>query len=389
MGRFPYRNPFQKLALVAGAFLFFSVAGWSQTTTLEGEVKGEDGQALKDAVVKIERTDIRGNYKTKTDKKGRWIHAGLPIGNYRITLEVGGVEKDRVENVRSRLGDPTPINFNLAEVKQRQQAMQQAAETGTLTKEQERGLTAEQKAALEKQTKERQAALAKNKELNAAFNSGKEAMETKQYDVAVQHFTKASELDANQHVVWANLADAYSALGSTKTAQEQTDAYNKGVEAFGKAIALKPDDDAYLNNYGLLLARAKRVEEAQAELTKAAQLNPANAGKYYYNLGAVLQNTGQYDGAIDAFKKAVEADPNHAEAQYWYATALSSRITMGSDGKVVAPPGMKESLEKYLALKPDGPFAPAAKDLLTTIGGQISTTYENPNAPKAKPGRKK
>jgi tetratricopeptide (TPR) repeat protein len=389
MGRSPYRNPLQKLALFAGAFLFFSVAGWSQTTSLEGEVKGEDGQGLKDAVIKIERIDIKGNYKTKTDKKGRWIHAGLPIGTYRVVLEVGGVEKDRVDNVRSRLGDPTPINFNLAEVKQRQQAIQQAAETGQLTKEQERGLSAEQKAALEKQTKERQAALAKNKALNEAFNNGKEAMNMKQFDVAVQHFEKASEMDAQQHVVWANLADAYSSLGSTKTGQEQTDAYNKGIEAFSKAIALKPDDDAYLNNYGLLLARAKRVDEARAELTKAAQLNPAGAGKYYYNLGAVLQNTGQYEAAIDAFKQAIDADPNHAEAQYWYATALSSRITMTNDGKVVGPPGMKEALEKYLALKPDGPFAPAAKDLLTTISGQISTTYENPNAPKAKPGRKK
>ena len=31
---------------------------------------------------------------------------------------------------------------------------------------------------------------------------------------------------------------------------------------------------------------------AQAELTKAAQLDPPNAGKYFYNLGAVLVNTG-------------------------------------------------------------------------------------------------
>lgn len=389
MGRSPYRKPLQKLALLAGAFVLCSVPGWSQTTSLEGEVKGEDGQGLKDAVIKIERKDIKGNYKTKTDKKGRWIHAGLPIGTYKVSLEIGGVEKDMVDNVRTRLGDPTPINFNLAEVKARQQAMQQAAETGQLTKEQERGLSAEQRAALEKQTKERQAAMAKNKALNEAFNNGKEAMNMKQFDVAVQHFEKAAELDANQHVVWANLADAYAALGGTKTGQEQTDAFNKGIEAFGKAIALKPDDDAYLNNYGLLLARAKRVDEAKAELTKAAQLNPASAGKYYYNLGAVLQNTGQYEAAVDAFKHAIDADPGHAEAQYWYATALSSRITMTDDGKVVAPPGMKEALEKYLALRPDGPFAPAAKDLLTTIGGQIQTSYENPNAPKAKPGRKK
>ena len=31
----------------------------------------------------------------------------------------------------------------------------------------------------------------------------------------------------------------------------------------------------------------------QAELKKAAELDPPNAGKYYYNLGAMLVNAGQ------------------------------------------------------------------------------------------------
>ncbi len=386
---FPYRKTFQRISLLLGTFLLLSVAGHAQTTSLEGEVKGEDGKGLKDAVIKIERLDIKGNYKTKTDKKGHYIHAGLPIGNYKITCEIDGKDVDTVNNVRTRLGDPTPINFNMAEMKQKQAAMAKMAESGQLSKDVERGLSAEQKAALEKQTKERAAQLQKNKALNDAFNAGRVAMEAKQWDVAIEQLTKAGEMDANQHVVWANLADAYAGAAATKTGQEQSDLYTKGIEAFQKAIALKPDDAAYLNNYGLMLARAKKVKEAEEQLTKAAQLDPPNAGKYYYNLGAVLQNTGQYDAAIDAFKKATEADPNHAEAQYWYATALSSKITMGADGKVQAPAEMRAALEKYLTLKPDGQFAQPAKELLTTIGGQISTTYVNPSAPKKGSGKKK
>lgn len=382
MDNFSYQKSFRKLALLTSAFLFVSAAAWSQTTTIEGDVKGEDGKGLKDAIIKIERLDIKGNYKTKSDKKGHFIHAGLPIGTYKITLEVEGKERDVVNNLRTRLGDSNVVNFNLQEAKARQDAQQKAMDSGQLTKEQERSLSPEQKAAMEKQLKERQAQMAKNKALNDAFNTGREALNAKQYEAAIEAFTKAGELDANQHVVWANLADAYSGLASTKSGQEQADLYNKGIEAFQKAITLKADDAAYLNNYGLLLARAKKTQEAEQELTKAAQLDPPNAGKYYYNLGAVLQNTGQYEAAISAFKKAIDSDPNHAEAQYWYATALSSRITMSADGKIQAPPGMKESLEKYLTLKPDGQFAGAAKDLLSTIGGSISTTYENPNAPK-------
>jgi tetratricopeptide (TPR) repeat protein len=382
MGTFPYQKSFRKLTVLLGAFLVVSAAGWAQTTTLEGDVKGDDGKGLKDAIIKIERLDIKGNYKTKTDKKGHYIHAGLPIGNYNVVLEVDGKVIDTMKNVRTKLGDAIPINFNLAEMKKQQEQTTKAVESGQITKEMERGMPPEQKAALEKQTKERSAQLQKNKALNEAFNAGKEAMNNKQWDVAIQSLEKAAEAGPDQHVVWANLADAYAGAAAAKTGQEQTDLANKGIDAFKKAIELKPDDPAYLNNYGLMLARAKRGPEAQEQLTKAAQLDPPNAGKYYYNLGAILQNTGQYDAAVEAFKKATEADPNHAEAQYWYATALSSKITADKDGKVVAPAGMKEALEKYLGLKPDGQFAPAAKELLTAIGSQIQTTYENPSAPK-------
>ncbi len=204
---------YRTVALPALGILLFALTGFAQTTTsLEGDVKGADGQPLKGALVKIDREDIKGHYQVKTDKKGHYFHAGLPIGTYKITVEVDGKDADFIDKVRTTLGDPVVNNFDLHANAQKQQALAQAAETGTLTKDQERGLTPEQKAALEKQTKERAAQLAKNKGLNEAFNAGMQAMTAKQYDVAVQQFTKASEMDANQNVVWAQLADAYVGL---------------------------------------------------------------------------------------------------------------------------------------------------------------------------------
>src|SRR5580700_7832249 len=240
-GPMKHRN----VALPALGVLLFTLAGFAQTTTsLEGDVKGEDGQPLKGALVKIDREDIKGHYQVKTDKKGHYFHAGLPIGTYKITLEVEGKDVDFVDKVRTTLGDPVVNNFDEHANAQKRQAMTQAADSGTLTKDQERGLTAEQKAALEKQTKERAQALAKNKGLNDAFNAGMQAMTAKQYDVAVQQFSKASEMDPNQNVVWAQLADAYVGLAGTKTGAEHDDAMNKGLDAFQKALTLKPDDAA-------------------------------------------------------------------------------------------------------------------------------------------------
>jgi tetratricopeptide (TPR) repeat protein len=370
-----------KLALPVAGLLFFALSSFAQTSSLEGDVKAEDGSPLKGALVKIVRTDIKGNYKVKTDKKGHYFHAGLPLGTYNLTLEVEGKDVDFVKGVRTRLGDPVPVHFNLQAKKQKQTAMQRAAEAGKVTKEQERSMSAEEKAAFEKAAKERAEAMKKNKELNDAFNGGMTALQAKQWDQAVQSFSKASELDPKQHVVWAQLAESYMGLAGAKTGEEQNTAFTKGLDAYNKALELKPDDAAYHNNFALALAKAKKFPEAQAELAKAADLDKANAGRYFYNLGAVLVNTGQIEPAGEAFKKAIEVDPNYADAQYQYGVYLIGKAQITADGKVTPPPGTQEAFEKYLALKPDGPFAESAKGMLATITGSVSREYKNPNAP--------
>src|ERR687883_243407 len=128
---------FRNLSLSVATFLFLASASFAQTSSLEGDVKGEDGQPLKGALVKIDRKDIKGSYKVKTDKKGHYFHAGLPLGTYNITLEVDGRDVDAVKNVRTRLGDPIVNNFDLQKMKQKREAMTKAAESGQqLTKEQ-------------------------------------------------------------------------------------------------------------------------------------------------------------------------------------------------------------------------------------------------------------
>lgn len=375
------------LLAVAG-LLFLSLSASAQTSTLSGAVKGEDGKPLKDAIIKIERTDIKGNYKTKTNKKGEWIHAGLPLGMYNITCEVNGAAKDSVRGVRTRLGDPTEINFDLEELAKKQAAMQQAAQTGEITKEQARDMTPEQRAQLEKAMKEREKAMAKNKALNDAFNQGMAALQAKQYDAAADAFQKASEMDATQNVIFAQLAEARVGQAMAKTGEEQATAYNQAFEAYKKAIELKPDDAGYHNNFALALARAKKFDEAEAELNKAAQMDPTKAGMYYYNLGALLVNNQQLEPAGAAFKKAIEADPNHADSHYQYGIYLMSKAQTDASGKVTPAPGTAEAFQKYLELKPDGPYAESAKGMLQMMNAGVETEYKNPDSVKKK-GKKK
>jgi tetratricopeptide (TPR) repeat protein len=373
--------------------LLFAGALMAQTSQIEGVVKGPDGQPLKDAQIKIERKDIKGSYKVKTRKKGDYLHAGLPLGTYRVSVEVDGKEADFVDNVRTRLGEPTKIDFDLAARAQQQQAMQQAAQTGQLTEEQERSMSKEQKEALEKAMKQRQAQIAKNKELNDAFNVGMEALKTKNFDAAVAAFQKAGELDPKQHVIWGNLADTYYGLAKTKTGAEQTAAVDNAVINYNKAIEAVPATEPqviadYRNNLALAYALAKKYPEMEAEIAKIAQANPAGAGRAYFNLGAVLTNAGNTEGACSAFQKALETDPNYADAHYQYGICLTSKAVAQPDGSLKFPEGTEQAFAKYLELKPDGPHADSAKGMLATMGSKIETTYTAPGA-KKQPARKK
>src|SRR6266478_628079 len=94
------------LAALAG-LIVFSFAASAQTSSMAGKVIGDDGQPVLNALVKIDRTDIKGAYKVKSNKKGEYFHAGLPLGTYTVSVEVNGKTIDQltVKGVRTRLGD--------------------------------------------------------------------------------------------------------------------------------------------------------------------------------------------------------------------------------------------------------------------------------------------
>ena len=371
------------LLVLAGA------AAMAQTSQIEGVVKDANGQPLNNALIKIERKDIKGSYKVKTKKKGDYLHAGLPLGTYDIICEVDGKDVDTVRGVKTKLGDPTVVNFDLKAQADKQKEVAAAAEKGELTKEQARDMSPEQKAALEKAMKERSAAMQKNKALNDAFNTAMESMKAKQYPQAIEQFNKAAELDPKQVVIWSNLAETYADMAKTQTGAEQQASLDKAVETYKKAMELAPSDAGMANNLALVYAREKKFPEMEAELNKAVQLDPTNAGRYYFNMGAVLTNAGQTDAACTAFKNATEKDANYADAYYQYGICLTGKATAKPDGSLTFPDGTAEAFQKYLQLKPDGPFAESAKGMLQTMGSKIETKYEAPGAKKAAPSRKK
>src|SRR5262245_2727766 len=98
------------LSVFAGCALIAlaSLAATAQTGRFEGDVvKADTKEPIVGAEVQIERTDIKGSYPVKTDKKGHFLHAGVPyVGTYTIMVSAPGCRPDLIQNVKGSHSEP-------------------------------------------------------------------------------------------------------------------------------------------------------------------------------------------------------------------------------------------------------------------------------------------
>jgi tetratricopeptide (TPR) repeat protein len=349
---------------------FGSRQTFAQTGSIEGDVIGFEGTPLVGVTVTIDRKDIKQHFEVKKkDKKGHYFHAGLPVALYRVAVVQEGKELYYFDNIKVPLGETMKLDFNL------KQEMERA-------KSQPREMTKEEKEARAKQEEE----MKKHDTMKGRFDKGREYYTAKQFDQAVEEFKAAAELDPGQHVIYANLAESYKNL---RKYDDAIQSYTKAIETLAAKQEAKPDPQAeasYHMNLALVYAMAGKMDNALAETQKSTTLNPGTGSKAYYNLGATLVNSGKASEAVDAFKKSVEVDPANADAHYQLGICLMSRAQTTPEGKVVPAPGTVEAFQKYIELKPDGPNAAVAKDMIATLSGPVETKFK---AEKEKPASKK
>ena len=344
----------------------------AQFGKMQGTVKDEDGNPYANKMVEIDRQDLGGHYEVKTDKNGKFFHAGLPLGRYSVSITMKDGKKYSLSGIPTKSTEPAMVDIDL----QQEKYKAEAAASGMEVKPTKGGLSPEQIEALKKAAAERDAEIKKRQALVSTFDTGLAALKAKDYDGALSQLQAAAEADPTQHVVLAQMGEAYNGKASQAAGPEKKQWFEKAAESYAKAITIKADDASYHNNYALALVNVGKVPEGQAELVKAASLDPTNAGRYYFNLGAVLVNMNNIKEAAEAFRKATEADPNFADAYYQLGITLTGMASVDSSGKIAPAPGTQEALQKYLELAPDGPNAAAAKSLLETMGGSVATKVD-------------
>src|SRR5712664_3213923 len=94
-----------------------AASAWAGSSAIQGVVKDAKGQAIKGADVRIESKDGKQQFNTvKTDRNGRYISEGLPLGVYRVTLVVNGAAKASITNTKTKANQTTQLNFDLKPV---------------------------------------------------------------------------------------------------------------------------------------------------------------------------------------------------------------------------------------------------------------------------------
>ena len=102
--------------------------------------------------------------------------------------------------------------------------------------------------------------------------------------------------------------------------------YASRVSIWQSAIEASPDNArAHVNLANALRNDLGELVRAEQHYRLALRLQPGNA-LAHTNLGSVLAITGRLDEAVDKFNRALDIDPDLADARFYLAVAERDRV---------------------------------------------------------------
>ncbi|RKU19926.1 hypothetical protein C6501_00920 [Candidatus Poribacteria bacterium] len=145
---------------------------------------------------------------------------------------------------------------------------------------------------------------------SALKEQGQRALDSENYDDAIEDFSRAIEKDSND-------VEAYNLRGRTYTRQEN---YDDALKEYNDAIGINPDyAESYLNR-GTTYYEQKEYDIAIVDFDEAISLKPDYANAYYMR-GRTKYYVNQHEEAVNDFTEAIRFMPNSAYAYYWRGLA--------------------------------------------------------------------
>lgn len=139
------------------------------------------------------------------------------------------------------------------------------------------------------------------------------------YERLNHHADARREIESATAGAVGGRADLYTAIG--RLAGSATDV-PAAIDAFGRAVDANPNDPVAHKYLAGALLQQDRVNDAFIEFVAALLIDPLDADAHA-GIGRIHLDAGRYADAVDALRRAVEVRPDHGEARYALATALT------------------------------------------------------------------
>jgi tetratricopeptide (TPR) repeat protein len=438
------RRSYVLSGIVATAVLLFSaILVSAQTDQMRGSVKlsGADGTQtpVAGAVIDVYRTDMKSEYHTKTDKKGEWVFAGLPlVGTYTVSVSAPGAAPNVRAGVKAHGDQPIDIVLSPGDGKKLTAAEALGAPNNSGPATGGGGDSAADKAKAEELAKKNAEITEANKKIENsnkivgdAFKNGNTALMAKNYDEAIKQYDTGlaadpehpgipSLLTNKSAALRARAVEKYNAAIQSKDDAAKTagidaakadftaaaEAANKAVELISKQpAATDPNDQKQqaTNKYYALSARAEamRLFAMKVDQTKgaeaatalqeyqAAETDPAKKTKAEKDYAELLfQTAGDqagYEKAIAEYQKILEKNPDDADSLLRVGQALFNIGALNNNDKAKYQEA-SNYLQRYVDKAPDSQLRTEAKELIETMKQQANVT---PEKTTTRPGTRK
>lgn len=370
------------LIVVGGSVIF------AQTAPVSGKVELQKADGTKvpvvGALVEVYRVDIKSTMPSdKTDKKGNFSFAGLPLGaTFVLSVSAPGAKPGYYPNVKPGAPNTDKLLVTLQEgdgKRWTEQEIRDALSGATAGGGQTAQQTEEQKKAQAEYEKKVAEVAAKNKDIEnkntvitAALKAGNDAFNAKNYDLAIDKYTEGINADptyaGSAPVLLNNKGVALKIRG--------IDEYNRGIktdDAAEKATLVGKAKQDLLDSQTAFISSWKILKDAPAgEIQNQAT---ADKGKYdalvgltevYRLIAATKAGTTNAAEAKEAFDAYIAVEPDAAKKAKVQITYGDIMREAGDSAAAI------DAYKAVLTTTPDNPDALAGLGLSLFNSGVVA-----------------